>query len=146
MPYTFSDIPCFIVMLLSPPPFGFRLVVHLGVFALNSGQLCWQFVPCVTRRTFSRHSAFQQEFRDRVGPYWGVTREVADSLTALERARSLRCVHTAFSNKPVNQAFTPFPPGGPSPCPGHYSPAFGYYAASALRPTGWHFRPPPRDG
>ena len=32
------------------------------------------------------------------------------------------------------------PPGSPSPCPGHYILAFGYYAASALLPTRWHFR------
>jgi hypothetical protein len=31
-------------------------------------------------------------------------------------------------------------PGGPSPCPRYYRVAFGYYAASALRPARWHFR------
>lgn len=30
----------------------------------------------------------------------------------------------------------------PSPCPGHYSQAFGYYAASVLPPVRWHFRAP----
>src|SRR5829696_3578914 len=30
-PYTASDAPRFTVMLLSPPPFGFRLAVRLGV-------------------------------------------------------------------------------------------------------------------
>jgi hypothetical protein len=34
-------------------------------------------------------------------------------------------------------------PGGPSPCPGHYSLAFDYYAASALCPARWHARVPP---
>jgi len=43
----------FINMLLSPRPFGSRLVVRLGVIALNSGQLGWQFTQCVTRRTVS---------------------------------------------------------------------------------------------
>jgi hypothetical protein len=33
-------------------------------------------------------------------------------------------------------------PGGPSPCPRHYSVAFGYYAASVLPPARWHFRAP----
>ena len=31
-------------------------------------------------------------------------------------------------------------PGGPSPCLGHYSLAFGYYAASALYSARWHSR------
>ena len=30
-------------------------------------------------------------------------------------------------------------PGSPSPCPKHYTLAFGYYAASDLLPTRWHF-------
>ena len=81
-----------------------------------------------------------------MGPYLGLTRGVAGSLAALVRAHSLRYVHTAFSNRPVNPAFAPFLLGGPSPCPSHYRPAFGCYAASALLPTGWHFRPPPSGG
>ncbi len=56
-PYTSSSVPRFTNRLLSPLPFGFRLVVHLGVIALNSGQLCWQFTQCVTRRTVSAHPA-----------------------------------------------------------------------------------------
>jgi len=35
-------------------------------------------------------------------------------------------------------------PGGPSPCPRHYSAAFGYDAASALPPVRWHARVPSR--
>jgi hypothetical protein len=31
-------------------------------------------------------------------------------------------------------------PGGPSPCRPHYRVSFGYYAASALLATRWHFR------
>ena len=33
-------------------------------------------------------------------------------------------------------------PWQPSPCPPHYSAAFGYYVASALRLACWHFRTP----
>jgi hypothetical protein len=33
-------------------------------------------------------------------------------------------------------------PGGPSPCPGHYSQAFDYYAASVLPSARWQFRAP----
>jgi len=31
-------------------------------------------------------------------------------------------------------------PDGPSPCPVHYRPALGYYAASDILPARWHFR------
>jgi hypothetical protein len=55
--YTSSETLRLTNMLLSPRPFGFRSVVRLGVFALNSGHLRWPFTPCVTRRTVSRHPA-----------------------------------------------------------------------------------------
>jgi len=38
-------------------------------------------------------------------------------------------------------AFGSASPGGPSPCPGHYSQAFGYYAASVLPSARWQFAP-----
>jgi hypothetical protein len=58
--YTSSAVPRFTDMLLSLRPFGFRLVVHLGVLALSSGQLRWQFSQCVTRRTVLPHTALRQ--------------------------------------------------------------------------------------
>jgi hypothetical protein len=56
-PYMSSVAPRFTNMPLSPRPFGSRLVVRLGVFALNSGHLGWPFTQCVTWRTVSRHTA-----------------------------------------------------------------------------------------
>jgi len=56
-------------------------------------------------------------------------------------------------SKPAIICFPPFicllrfsrtSPGGPSPCPHHYSAAFGYYAASVLPSAHWHSRVPPR--
>ncbi len=54
-------------------------------------------------------------------------------------------------DKPTVICFPPFVcllrfsrtyPDGPSPCPRHYSAAFGYDAASALCPACWHARTP----
>src|SRR5712691_8429159 len=58
--YPSSAVPRFTNMLLSPRPFGSRSVVRLGVFALNSGHLWWQFLLCVTRRTLSPHTAHER--------------------------------------------------------------------------------------
>ena len=44
-----------------------------------------------------------------------------------------------FTMRPVTPRLSP---GGPSPCLSHYRTAFGYYAASDIRPARWHFRAP----
>jgi hypothetical protein len=47
-------------------------------------------------------------------------------------------VHISYLRR--HPGFPPSEPGSPSPCPPRYRKAFGYYAASALSPAGWHFR------
>ena len=66
----------------------------------------------------------------------------------LDKPLSLRS-HSGIKDKALVYApcgyrdrlvFPSSPPGGPSPCPGHYSLALGYYAACAILPTRWHVR------
>jgi len=54
--------------------------------------------------------------------------------------------YSVFLATSVHHKFTPVLPGGPSPCPGHYSRAFGYYAASARSPCALAFSCPVKTG
>jgi len=53
-------------------------------------------------------------------------------------AATVICVPCYIRLHPFGSAY----PGGPSPCPGHYSQAFGYYAAAVLPSARWQFRAP----
>ena len=86
-------------------------------------------------RRVSPHSAFQLGLRTLEGRIRRCRRQRRTS-----PSRAVICFPLCVRCASILTAY----PGGPSPCPGHYSQAFGYYAASALRPARWHFRVPPR--
>ncbi len=83
-------------------------------------------------RPVSRHSAFQ------FGPS---TLSVRICCCQLWSAPARNDRHLLSPLHPFPTSSSGFP-WQPSPCPAHYSQAFGYYAASALRSACWHFRTP----
>src|SRR2546428_13549369 len=71
----------------------------------------------------------------------GTTRYMATP-TLLENKMPLLQPSSAFLTPSIVPLVKRLSPSRPSPCPRHYSMAFGYYAASALCPACWHSRTP----
>ncbi len=103
------------------------------------------FPPPQTGRATFTASGFPADLSGWV-PYYGATALVANYPYGVGRARMaqghapIRLPHCIGQPR-----FTPGLPGRPSPCPGHYSQAFGYCAASALSPAHWHSRTLPKQ-
>src|SRR5262245_65199873 len=92
------------------------------------------FPPIKRSRHLSTHSAFQLglwTLKGRIRPVDGKVHQPPWAVI---------CFPPFIRWLPFAQAS----PGSPSPCPCHYSKAFGYYAASALPSARWHVRAPRR--